>query len=78
MRMLTLKLMRNALTFLGVVSLVALFTAGCATHEPKLGCGIKNYYTDTDTYVGFHNGEVNIVDVVSTFGCGSRFRVFDE
>ena len=67
--MLPLLLLNATLVFLA---------AGCATHEPKLGCGIKNYYTDTDTYVGFHNGEVNIVDVVSTFGCGSRFRVFDE
>ena len=70
--------MCKAMPFLAVAALAALFVSGCATNEPKLGCGIKNYYTDTDTYVGFHNGEVNIVDVVSTFGCGSRFRVFDE
>jgi putative exosortase-associated protein (TIGR04073 family) len=34
--------MRNALTFLGVVSLTALFTAGCAGPEQKLGRGINN------------------------------------
>jgi len=44
----------------------------------KLGRGIKNYYIDQDTYTGFSNGEVNIVDIVSTFGFGSRFRVFDN
>jgi len=52
--------------------------SGCATHEPKLGRGVKNYYIDTDTHTGFSNGEINIVDVVSTYGFGSRFRVFDE
>jgi outer membrane lipoprotein-sorting protein len=70
--------MCKATPFLAVVALAALFVSGCATSEPKLGCGIKNYYTDTDTYVGFHNGEINIVDIVSTFGLGSRFRVFDQ
>ena len=34
--------MRNALTFFGVVSLAALFTAGCAGPEQKLGRGINN------------------------------------
>jgi hypothetical protein len=52
--------------------------SGCATHEPKLGRGIKNYYIDTDTFIGFSNGEVSIVDVVPTFLCGSRFRVFEN
>ena len=36
--------MRNALTFLGVVSLTALFTAGCAGPEQKLGRGIGNTF----------------------------------
>jgi putative exosortase-associated protein (TIGR04073 family) len=36
--------MRNALTFLGVVSLVALFTAGCAGPEQKLGRGVRNTF----------------------------------
>ena len=34
--------MRNALTFLGVVSLTALFTAGCEGPEQKLGRVINN------------------------------------
>ena len=70
--------MRNVMPLLALTGLVALFTPGCATHEPKLGAGIKNYYIDTDTFTGFSNGEINIVDVVSTFGFGSRFRVFDD
>jgi len=70
--------MRKAMPFLALAALAALFVSGCATHEPKLGRGIKNYYLDTDTFTGFSNGEVNIVDVVSTFGFGSRFRVFDD
>ena len=36
--------MRNALTFLGVVSLAALFTAGCAGPEQKLGRGMGNTF----------------------------------
>ena len=36
--------MRNALTFLGVVSLTALFTAGCAGPEQKLGRGMANSF----------------------------------
>jgi len=36
--------MRNALTFLGVVSLTALFTAGCAGPEQKLGRGVGNTF----------------------------------
>jgi hypothetical protein len=67
--------MRNVIA---LFALAALFTSGCAVHEPKLGRGIKNYYIDTDTFTGFSNGEVNIVDVVSTYGFGSRFRVFDD
>jgi branched-subunit amino acid transport protein len=70
--------MRKAMPFLTVAALAALFVSGCTVTEPKLGRGIKNYYIDTDTYTGFSNGEVNIVDVVSTFGFGSRFRVFDD
>lgn len=69
--------MRKAIPLFAVAALAALFVSGCATHEPKLGSGIKNYYIDKDTYTGFSNGEVNIVNVVSTM-CGSRFRVFDE
>ena len=70
--------MRKAMPFLTVAALAALFVSGCTVTEPKLGSGIKNYYIDTDTHTGFSNGEVNIVDVVSTFMCGSRFRVFDD
>ena len=70
--------MRKAMPFLIVAALAALFVSGCTVTEPKLGRGIKNYYIDTDTYTGFNNGEVNVVDVVTTFGFGSRFRVFDE
>ena len=40
----TLEFMRNALSFLGVVSLVALFTAGCAGPEQKLGRGMGNTF----------------------------------
>ena len=69
--------MRKATPFFAVAALAALFVSGCATREPKLGSGIKNYYIDTDTYSGFNNGEINIVDIVSTMS-GSRFRVFDE
>jgi hypothetical protein len=36
--------MRNALTFLGVVSFAALFAAGCAGPEQKLGRGIGNTF----------------------------------
>jgi putative exosortase-associated protein (TIGR04073 family) len=36
--------MRNALSLLGVVSLAALFTAGCAGPEQKLGRGIGNTF----------------------------------
>ena len=70
--------MRKAMPLFAVAALAALFVSGCATHEPKLGSGIKNYYLDTDTYTGFSNGEISIVDIVPTFICGSRFRVFDE
>ena len=70
--------MRKAMPFLAVAALAALFVSGCATHEPKLGRGVKNYYIDTDTFIGFSNGEVSIVDVVPTFLCGSRFRVFEN
>ena len=70
--------MRKAMPFLAVAALAALFASGCTVTEPKLGRGIKNYYINTDTYSGFSNGEINIVDVVSTYGFGSRFRVFDE
>jgi len=40
----TLKPMRNALSFLGVVSLATLFTAGCAGPEQKLGRGMGNTF----------------------------------
>ena len=35
--------MRNALTFLSVVALAALFTSGCAGPEEKLGRGMSNF-----------------------------------
>jgi len=70
--------MRKATPFLAVVALGALFVSGCATHEPKLGRGIHNYYVDTDQYTGFSNGEISIVDIVPTYMFGSRFRVFDN
>ena len=54
--------MRNAIPLFAVAALAALFMSGCATHEPKLGRGIRNYYIDKDTYTGFSNGEVNIVE----------------
>lgn len=34
--------MRNALTFLSVIALAALFTSGCAGPEAKLGRGMSN------------------------------------
>lgn len=40
----TLKSMRNALTFLGVVFLATLFTTGCAGPEQKLGRGMGNTF----------------------------------
>ena len=39
--------MRNAFSLLGVVSLAALFTAGCAGPEQKLGRGISNTFEIT-------------------------------
>jgi putative exosortase-associated protein (TIGR04073 family) len=35
--------MRNALSFLSVVALAALFTSGCAGPEAKLGRGVSNF-----------------------------------
>jgi putative exosortase-associated protein (TIGR04073 family) len=35
--------MRNALSFLGVMGLTALFTSGCAGPEAKLGRGMDNF-----------------------------------
>ena len=35
--------MRNALSFLSVVALAALFTSGCAGPEAKLGRGMSNF-----------------------------------
>ncbi len=35
--------MRNALSFLGVMGLAALFTSGCAGPEVKLGRGMSNF-----------------------------------
>src|ERR1700734_3033511 len=36
--------MRNAISFLAVAALAALFTAGCAGPEEKLGRGISNTF----------------------------------
>jgi putative exosortase-associated protein (TIGR04073 family) len=35
--------MRNAISFLSVVALAALFTSGCAGPEAKLGRGVSNF-----------------------------------